>query len=359
MKKLLLAFKDGEMGAQHQAKIRQLAPHLDLVQTIDEAKIAAMIEEIEIAVGQFPPQLLAKAKNLRWFQQWSAGADWLLDHPEVQTMDFVLTSASGVHAIPISEHIFAFLLAFARNLPQAWHAQQERVWMKEQNQERRKTAKEDIATYSRRDMVELAGKTMLLIGIGEIGERTAQIARALEMGIIGVRNNPDHDTPGVSQMVGPDELVSVLPKADVIISTVPLTAETHHMLNQAAFDAMKQGAYLINIGRGGTVDQEALDAMKRGAYFINIGRGGTVDQEALITALRSGTLAGAGLDVFEEEPLPADSPLWAMDNVLLTPHASGATPQYNERAFAIFLDNLQRYQAGAELRNVVDKSKGY
>ena len=336
MNKLLLAFKEGDIGAQHQAKIRQLAPNFDLVQTTDEAKIAAMIEEIEIAVGQFPPQLLAKAKNLRWFQQWSAGADWLLDHPEVQTMDFVLTSASGVHAIPISEHIFAFLLAFARNLPQAWHAQQERVWMKEQNQERRKTAKEDIATYSRRDMVELAGKTMLLIGIGEIGERTAQIARALEMGIIGVRNNPDHDTPGVSQMVGPDELVSVLPKADVIISTVPLTAETHHMLNQAAFDAMKQGAYLINIGRGGTVDQEAL-----------------------VDALRSGKLAGAGLDVFEEEPLPADSPLWAMDNVLLTPHASGATPQYNERAFAIFLDNLQRYQAGAELRNVVDKSKGY
>ena len=336
MNKLLLAFKDGEIGAQHQAKIRQLAPNLDLVQTADEAKIAAMIEEIEIAVGQFPPQLLAKAKNLRWFQQWSAGADWLLDHPEVQTMDFVLTSASGVHAIPISEHIFAFLLAFARNLPQAWHAQQERVWMKEQNQERRKTAKDDIATYSRRDMFELAGKTMLLIGIGEIGERTAQIARALEMGIIGVRNNPDHDTPGVSQMVGPDELLRVLPKADVVVSTVPLTAETHHMMNQVAFDAMK-----------------------RGAYFINIGRGGTVDQEALITALRSGTVAGAGLDVFEEEPLSPDSPLWEMDNVLLTPHASGATPQYNERAFAIFLDNLQRYQAGAELRNVVDKTKGY
>lgn len=336
MNKLLLAFKDGEIEAQHQAKIRQLAPHLDLVQTIDEAKIAAMIEEIEIAVGQFPPQLLAKAKNLRWFQQWSAGADWLLAHPEVQELEFVLTSASGVHAIPISEHIFAFLLAFARNLPQAWHAQQERVWMKEQTQERRKTAKEDIATYSRRDMFELAGKTMLLIGIGDIGERTAQIARALEMGVIGVRHNPDHNTPGVSEMVGPDELLRVLPKADVVVSTVPLTAETHHML-----------------------DQNAFDAMKRGAYFINIGRGGTVDQEALITALRSGTLAGAGLDVFEEEPLPADSPLWAMDNVLLTPHASGATPQYNERAFAIFLDNLQRYQAGAELRNVVDKSKGY
>lgn len=336
MNKLLLAFKDGEIGEQRQAQIRQLAPNLNLIQTADEDKIAAMVEAIEIAVGQFPPHLLAKAKNLRWFQQWGAGADWLLDHPEVQELDFILTSASGVHAIPISEHIFAFLLAFARNLPQAWRAQQEQVWMKEQNPSRRKTAKADIATYSRRDVFELAGKTMVLIGIGDIGERTAQLARAFAMGVIGVRNNPDYDTPGVSQMVGPDELLRVLPKADVVVSTVPLTAETHHMMDQAAFDAMK-----------------------RGAYFINIGRGGTVDQEALITALRSGTLAGAGLDVFEEEPLPPDSPLWTMDNVLLTPHASGATPQYNERAFAIFLDNLQRYQAGAELRNVIDKTKGY
>lgn len=336
MHKLLLAFKDGEISGQHQARIRQLAPNLDLVQTADEDKIAAMVEAIEIAVGQFPTQLLPKAKNLRWFQQWSAGADWLLEHPEVQKLDFVLTSASGVHAIPISEHIFAFLLAFARNLPQAWHAQQEHVWMKEQEKGQRQRAKDDIATYSRRDVFELAGKTMLLIGIGEIGERTAQIARALEMGVIGVRHNPDHDTPGVSEMVGPDELLTVLPQADVVVSTVPLTAETAHMMDQAAFDAMKKGA-----------------------YFINIGRGGTVDQEALIAALRSGKLAGAGLDVFEEEPLTANSPLWEMDNVLLTPHASGATPQYNERAFAIFLDNLQRYQAGADLRNVVDKSKGY
>lgn len=336
MHKLLLAFKDGEIGEQHQAQLRQLAPNLEVVQTDDQEKIAAIVEDIEIAVGQFPTQLLPKAKNLRWFQQWSAGADWLLEHPEVQELDFVLTSASGVHAIPISEHIFAFLLAFARNLPQAWQAQQEHVWMKEQETGQHNSAKDDIATYSRRDVFELAGKTMLLIGIGEIGERTAQIARALDMGVIGMRHNPDHDTPGVSEMVGPDELLAVLPKADIVVSTVPLTTETQHMMDQAAFAAMKKGA-----------------------YFINIGRGGTVDQEALIQALRSGKLAGAGLDVFEEEPLTSDSPLWELDNVLLTPHASGATPQYNERAFALFLDNLQRYQAGAKLRNVVDKSKGY
>jgi phosphoglycerate dehydrogenase-like enzyme len=334
MTKILLAFDNTTISAQQQGQLRHLAPDHEVVQTADEDEIAAMLDDVEIAVGQFPKKLLTKARNLRWFQQWSAGADWLLEQPEVQQMDFVLTSASGVHAIPISEHIFAFLLAFARNLPQAWQAQQEGIWMHEETS--KKSSKDDLATYSRSDVFELAGKTMLLIGIGDIGERTAQIARALEMGIIGVRHNPDHNTPGVSQMVGPEDLLTVLPQADVVVSTVPLTEETHHLLDQAAFDAMKEGAYLINIGRGGTIDQEAL-----------------------IAALRSGKLAGAGLDVFEEEPLTTDSPLWTMDNVLITPHSSGATPQYHERAFAIFLDNLQRYLAGEELRNVVNKEKGY
>lgn len=336
MTKILLAFADGVITAEQQERIRQLSPEREIVQTEDEKQIAAILPDIEIAVGQFPPHLLPQAPTLQWFQQWSAGADWLLEHPEVQDLDFTLTSVSGVHAIPISEHIFAFLLAFARNLPQAWQAQQAHLWMKEKPQRQEKRADDDIATYSRHDVFELAGKTMLLIGIGEIGERTVQIARALEMGIIGLRHNPDHDTPGVTEMVGPEDLLTVLPEADVVVSTVPLTEETQHMLDEAAFAAMKEGA-----------------------YFINIGRGGTVDQDALIAALRSGKLAGAGLDVFEAEPLAPDSPLWEMDNVLLTPHASGATPQYDERAFAIFIDNLQRYQIGQKLRNVVDKRKGY
>lgn len=335
MTKILLAFDEGVITAQQQEQIRQLAPDRELVQTTDEHQIEHLLDEIEIAVGQFPKNLLAKAKQLRWFQQWSAGADWLLEHPEVRDLDFMLTSASGVHATPISEHIFAFLLAFARNLPQAWQAQQDHLWMQEVEEAGAKQSM-DIATYSRRDVFELAGKSMLLIGLGEIGERTAQIATALGMGVIGLRHDPDQETRGVSQMVGPDELLTTLPHADVVVSTVPLTAETHHMLDQTAFDAMKEGTYLINIGRGGTINQDAL-----------------------VAALQRGKLAGAGLDVFEEEPLPADSPLWDMANVLITPHSSGATPHYDERAFAIFLDNLKRYQAGEELRNVVDKTQGY
>ncbi len=336
MNKILLAFDEGTISAQQQEKIHQLAPDLEIVQTTDEKEIASMLDTIEIAVGQFPQNLLPKATNLRWVQQWSAGADWLLDHPEAQKLDFILTNASGVHAIPISEHIFAFLLAFARNLPQAWHAQQARIWLKEAEQNNDQTSKRDRATYSRHDVFEVAGKTMLILGVGEIGEYTAQIAAALGMEVIGLRHHPDKATPGVDEMVGSDDLLSALPKADIVISTVPLTKETRHMLDQKAFGAMKQGA-----------------------LFINIGRGGTVNESALIEALQSGKLRAAGLDVFEEEPLSADSPLWAMDNVLITPHSSGVTPQYNARAFAIFLDNLKRYRAGKPLQNVVDKTQGY
>lgn len=336
MHKILLALDEETISAQQQQQIHALAPNLEIVRTTDEQEIAAMLDSIEIVAGQLPQALLPKATNLRWVQQWSAGADWLLDHPEAQELDFILTNASGVHAIPISEHIFAFLLAFARNLPQAWRAQQERIWMKEDAHAQDHPAKQALATYSRADVFEVAGKTMLLIGVGEIGEYTAQIATALGMEVIGLRHNPDKSTPGVDQMLGSDELLSALPKADIIVSTVPLTEETRHMLDQKAFNQMKQGA-----------------------LFINIGRGGTVDQAALVEALQSGKLAAAGLDVFEEEPLPADSPLWAMDNVLITPHSSGVTPKYNERALAIFLDNLKRYQAGEKLHNVVDKAKGY
>ncbi len=336
MHKILLAFDEGTISAQQQQQIHDLAPDLEIVQTTDEQEIATMIETIEIAVGQIPQDLLPKATNLRWVQQWSAGADWLMDHPEVQKLDFILTNASGVHAIPISEHIIAVLLAFGRNLPQAWRAQRERIWMKEDAGTDKGADKDDLSTYSRNDVFEVAGKTILILGVGEIGEYTAKLASALGMEVIGLRHNPDKATPGVDEMVGSDDLLDTLPQADVVVSTVPLTKETRHMLDKRAFDAMQDGA-----------------------LFINIGRGGTVDQDALIAALQSGKLAGAGLDVFEEEPLPTDSPLWAMDNVLITPHSSGVTPKYNDRAFAIFLDNLKRYRAGEELRNVVDKAQGY
>jgi phosphoglycerate dehydrogenase-like enzyme len=317
---LLIREDPAALSAADRAAIAALASDMQLVITDDAAEVEAALPEVEIATGHVPPVLLARMPKLRWYQQWGAGADWLLRHPEIAGRDFILTNASGVHAIQISEHILALLLAFARRLPQAIRAQARGEWERQE----------------RESLFELAGKTMVLIGVGAIGGRTARLAAALEMRVIGVRRNPGEPAPGVARMVGPDRLLEVLPLADFVVLTIPLTPETRHMIGE-----------------------RELRAMKPNATIFNIGRGGTIDEAALIKALAEGWIAGAGLDVFEKEPLPADSPLWQMDNVIVTAHYSGATPYYNERALAIFLDNLRRFVAGAPLQNVVDKSLGY
>jgi phosphoglycerate dehydrogenase-like enzyme len=317
---LLLRENPEALTAADRATIAALAPDMQLVVTDDSAQIEAVLAEVEIAAGHTSPALLARMPNLRWYQQWGAGADWLMRHPEIAARDFILTNASGVHAIQISEHILALLFAFARRLPQAMAAQLRGEWQREERQ----------------DIFELAGKTMVLIGVGAIGERTAALAAALDVRVIGVRRDPNVSAPGVEQMIGPERLADVLPEADFVVLTVPLTHETRHMIGE-----------------------RELRLMKPTAHIVNIGRGGTIDESALIRALAEGWIAGAGLDVFEKEPLPADSSLWGMENVIITAHYAGATPHYSERALAIFLDNLRRYKAGEPLRNVVDKGLGY
>jgi phosphoglycerate dehydrogenase-like enzyme len=320
MTTLLLRVKPDTLAPSARATIVALAPDMQLVVTDDAGQIEAVLPEVEIAAGHIPPALLARMPNLRWYQQWGAGADWLMRHPDIAERDFMITNASGVHAIQISEHILALLLAFARRLPQAMRAQLRGEWER----------------HERQEIFELAGKTMVLVGVGAIGRRTAALAAALDVRVIGVRRDAADTAPGVERMIGPDRLADVLPDADFVVLTVPLTRETRHMIGE-----------------------RELRLMKRTAHIVNIGRGGTIDEAALIRALRDGWIAGAGLDVFEKEPLPPDSPLWGMENVLITAHYAGATPHYEERALVIFLDNLRRYRAGEPLRNVVDKSLGY
>jgi phosphoglycerate dehydrogenase-like enzyme len=294
---------------------------MDLLVTDDRDRIEAALDDVEIAAAGMPPDLLLKAPNLRWYQNWGAGVDWLLHREETVDLPFILTNASGVHAIPISEHILALMLAFARRLHDAVRAQNESQWIRHS----------DLGP-----IMELAGKTMVLVGAGAIGARTARLARGLDMHVLGVRRYPTVDSPCFDAMYGQKQLLDVLPKADFVVLAMPLTSETKHMIAEPELQAMKPTAHLINIGRGGTVDQNTL-----------------------IRALQEGWIAGAGLDVFEEEPLPADSPLWAMDNAILTFHYAGSNPHYLERAMAIFLDNLCRYKSGESMRNVVDKKLGY
>ena len=283
--------------------------------------IASMLDEIEIAAGIFPHDLLSRARNLRWLQEWGASVDWLLRYPDAVNAGFVLTNASGLHAIPISEHIVGFMLNFARGF---------------HDSERRRVRREWRSFPGPDGIFELAGKTVLLIGIGAIGVRTAELATALGMRVIGVRRNPKVAAPSVAAIYGPDQLLDLLPKADFVVVTLPLTRATQGIIGEAELRAMRPTAHIINIGRGATIQEKAL-----------------------IRALQEGWIAGAGLDVFTTEPLPADSPLWEMENVILTTHYSGSTPNYMERLLALFVDNLKRYRSGKPLRNIVDKKLGY
>ncbi|MBN1937509.1 MAG: D-2-hydroxyacid dehydrogenase [Anaerolineae bacterium] len=302
------------------AEIQHLAPNLRLLVSEDKAEIEKAIDQIEVATRRFPHDLLPRATQLCWYQQWGAGADWLARYPQAVELPFTLTNASGVHPIQITEHIFALLLAFARGLPRAVQAQAQSEW--------------DRAEGG--NIFELYGKTMLLVGVGAIGERTAEVAAALGMRVLGIRRNADQSAPHVEAMYGPDKLLDLLPQVDFVVLTIPFTPETKGLFGRREFEAMKPAAYIVNIGRGGTIDEAAL-----------------------VEAINRGWIAGAGLDVFEQEPLPADSPLWATPNMIVTAHYAGRTPHYEERAIEIFLDNLRRYTAGQPLRNVVDKKLGY
>lgn len=318
---LLVGYEAGTLPEMLLDQIQEIVPDMQVIITKDRDKIEDLLEDLEIAMWNFPRDLILKSPNLRWYQQWGAGANWLMKYPEIIEKDVVITNTSGIHAIPISEHIFALVLAFARALRLvAFPSQSQHRWQG--------------ATQA--ELFELAGKTMVLIGVGAIGERTAKIAEVLGMRVLGIRYNPTKTIPAIEAMYGPDQLLNILPEADCVVLTVPLTHETHRMIGE-----------------------QELRAMKPAAYIINIGRGETIDEKTLITALQEGWIAGAGLDVFEQEPLPQDSPLWDMENVIITAHYAGWNPYYNERALEIFLKNLRLYKAGKPLFNVVDKNLGY
>jgi phosphoglycerate dehydrogenase-like enzyme len=225
-----------------------------------------------------------------------------------------------VHAVPVTEQILSFMFAFARNLHLNIRAQARHEWRKE----------------SMAQVSELSGKRALVIGVGAIGSHFARAAACLGMRVTGIRRHPEKDGSGVDEVFGLGELHRELGRADYVVVILPATPETRGMFAAPEFEAMKNGA-----------------------VFINAGRGSLVDEKALVSALRSGRIGGAGLDVFETEPLPSDSPLWDMENVIIAPHTAGYTPEYVGRSFEIFLDNFPRYRAGEPLHNRVDKAAGY
>ncbi len=315
---ILVTVPESRLPDERLALVRDAAPGYAVVRGERDAPL----DGVEIVLGRVDPAGLAEAPELRWIQSWSAGVDWLLetDGPAGLPAGLQITTASGVHAVPIAEHVFALLLAAARCLPAHLRAQRERTW-------------DPTAAAP----FELEGQQMVLLGVGEIGARVARLAAAFGMFVTAVRHHPDADgVAGVARTVGTDALLDVLPEADVLVVTLPLTDATR-----------------------GLVSAGALAALPEGAVVVNVGRGEVVDQSALVSALQHGRIGAAGLDVFEEEPLPDDSPLWGMDRVVVTPHVAGLTPHYADRALAIFLDNLGRYRRDEPLRHAVDLGEGY
>lgn len=296
-------------------------PAIDFVPETEESRLPeAMRGADAMLTWNITPEALHAADQLKWVQAVSAGVDRFLT-PAFRERDIVLTNTSGVHASNIAEHVLALMLAFARRLPQLLAAQHRHEW-------------QHVSEEYDRPVFELSGQTVLIAGMGDIGQALAQRTQCLGMSIIGVRRHPSGASPFFE--VATDRLHEVLPEAEHVVDTLPLTPATR-----------------------GLFDDRAFAAMKDGSYFYNIGRGPTADTTALMKALRSGKLAGAGLDVVDPEPLPSDSPLWELPNVIITAHTSGQTPFMRDRIRALLAENIRRYQHGEPLMNVVNQSEGY
>ena len=308
------------IGAENLARLRQAHPDLEFRYCVERENYLANVPDAEIIFSkQFPLGTLDLAQKLRWVQAGTAGVNHLIA-AGIGERGIRLTNARGAHGTPIAEQTLALMFAFANRLPTLIRAQDEHQHV----------AKQVIA-----EKFELAGQTLCVIGLGDIGGTLAQKAKVLGLRVLGVRRTVA-PFPALDGQYTPDQLLDALPQADHVALCLPLTDATTAI-----------------------VGEPELRSMKSTAYIYNVGRGASIEQNALIRALQEGWIAGAGLDCTDPEPLPPDSPLWGMDNVILAQHTSGSSPYNADRITQIFLDNLDRYRRGEELKNVVDVVQGY
>lgn len=257
-----------------------------------------------------------RAGAVRWIQSASAGVDRLL-FPGLIESHVVVTNARGVFDQAIAEYVLTLLLTFAKGMPGVWDRQGRAEWKP-------------------RDTEGLAGKHVLVVGVGPIGRAIGGACQGLGMTVRGVATTSRRRDDVFRVVYGADELLDALSWADYVVDVLPGTPETRHVFDEKAFGAIRPAA-----------------------RFLNVGRGSTVDEPALVRALQEGRIGGAALDVFEEEPLPKDSPLWSMTNVIVSPHMAGDFAGWREALVELFVENLQRYLTGRPLKNVVDKERGY
>jgi phosphoglycerate dehydrogenase-like enzyme len=302
--------------------LQAAAPGVDLLLAKDPAEAIALAREADAVLGFCSADVLAAGPDIRWVQAFSAGVERCVAIPALRERGILLTNMQRVAGPVMAEHVVAMMLAYARGLyfyvPERMAAR----WTRE------------LPAPGR--MMTLEGKTVLVVGLGGIGVEVAKRAHALGMRVIATRASGREGPPFVSHVGLPDELGKLAAEADFVVNTVPLTPATTRMFDAKFFAAVKPGA-----------------------FFVNVGRGKSVVQDELIAALRSGRLGGAGLDVTDPEPLPADNPLWQMQNVILTPHVSAQSDVDDSVRMAVAIENLRRYAAGEKMLSVVDVAKGY
>jgi phosphoglycerate dehydrogenase-like enzyme len=281
------------------------------------------------------PDDVNRVRGLRWIQLLSAGADHALN-PALKAGAIQMTTSSGIHATPIAEYTLASMLGYAHRIHLAIRAQTKREWMR--------------SGQYMGSVDEIRGLTLGIIGYGSIGRETARLGQAFGMKVLALKRNPaEQSDPGwcpagigdpegkiPERWFGPDQREEILRESDYVSVTLPLTEHTRKFIGVRELSAMKPSAYLVNIGRGAVIDEHAM-----------------------ANALKAGKLGGAGLDVFEHEPLESSSPLWELENVILTPHISGANRRYMDKACELFADNLKRFASNRPLLNVVDPKLGY
>ncbi|NIM05678.1 MAG: D-2-hydroxyacid dehydrogenase [Armatimonadetes bacterium] len=313
------------LSADDVEKMKAAAPSVEIRVAQSDGAVAGEMADAEIYLpGPREPEHFANAKKLRWVHCMWAG----MDHsPFLSALgqDVIVTNSAGVFAVPIAEHSLALITAFSRGIHFCLRRPKEEVWGGEEHWKRLEP-----------HISDLEGATLGVIGHGGIGRAAAQRAKAFGMRILALARHPRQGDGIADAVRGPEGLEDLLKESDYVLISCPLTEETQ-----------------------GLIGAHELSLMKPNAVIVNIARGGIIDEAALISALQSRKIRGAGLDVTSQEPLPFDSPLWEMENVIITPHVGGSSPMTWRRQLDLFLENLRRYAAARPLLNVVDREIGY
>lgn len=299
-------------------KLERKFPYQQFLYCPGDQATEELIEKVEVILGNVPPKLLTKARSLRWLQLQNAGTEGYCDGALPEGV--LLTNATGAYGLAISEYMVGVLFELQKRLNLYYRNQLNHTWREEGH------------------MGIIEGSRVLVIGLGNIGSAFGQKMKALGCSVAGIKRREGRRPEGVDEVYLPEDLERQLPLADIVAMSLPGNQDTYRLMSR-----------------------ERLGLMKKGAVLLNVGRGITLDTEALTEALKEGRLGGAALDVTDPEPLPADHPLWDMENVILTPHISGRyhLPETLEQILDICISNLERYLAGKPLQNLIDFQTGY